>query len=533
MSSLWAGRAEDDGVGLLFEDESWTWREVIAEGASRAALLTKLHRAEPFHIGALLENVPEFVFLLAGASFCGASLVGINPTRRGEELAADIRHTDCQAVVTEPSLIGLLDGLDLGGAPVFDVTAPSYRGLIEPAEVPADLPGPEQLYMLLFTSGSTGRPKAVKMTQGRGARVAAQSIFTPDDVLYCVMPLFHGNSLLANLFPAAATGAAVALRRRFSASEFLPDVRRYGCTFFNCVGRALSYIVAVPPSPDEQGTTLKWVLGPESAQRDIREFRRRYGVPVIEGYGSSENAVVLQPGPGMPRGALGVPAPGSDVAIIDPVTGAECPRASLDADGRLLNAEAAIGEIVGRNTSKLFEGYYKNEEAEAERIRGGWYWSGDLGYRDADGWFWFAGRTTDWLRVDGENFATAPVERILARFPGVAGVAVYPVPDPVMADQVMAAVELTGSFDPEAFGAFLASQKDLGTKWAPRFVRIVGGLPVTGNNKIDKRPLRTARWETGDPVWWVPAKGESYRRLTAADVAAIGAEFESSGRALR
>jgi fatty-acyl-CoA synthase len=228
-----------------------------------------------------------------------------------------------------------------------------------------------------------------------------------------------------------------------------------------------------------------------------------------------------------------VPAPGSDVAIIDPVTGAECPRASLDADGRLLNAEAAIGEIVGRNTSKLFEGYYKNEEAEAERIRGGWYWSGDLGYRDADGWFWFAGRTTDWLRVDGENFATAPVERILARFPGVAGVAVYPVPDPVMADQVMAAVELTGSFDPEAFGAFLASQKDLGTKWAPRFVRIVGGLPVTGNNKIDKRPLRTARWETGDPVWWVPAKGESYRRLTAADVAAIGAEFESSGRALR
>jgi fatty-acyl-CoA synthase len=179
-----------------------------------------------------------------------------------------------------------------------------------------------------------------------------------------------------------------------------------------------------------------------------------------------------------------------------------------------------------------FEGYYNNAEAEAERTRGGWYWSGDLGYRDAEGWFWFAGRTSDWLRVDGENFAAAPVERILARLPGVAGVAVYAVPDPLMADQVMAAVQLDPGrkLDPVELEAFLGAQADLGTKWAPRFVRIVAELPATSNGKVDKRPLRAERWETADEVWWRPARGQPYRRLTDADVSALRAEFESHGR---
>jgi fatty-acyl-CoA synthase len=371
------------------------------------------------------------------------------------------------------------------------------------------------------------------MTQGRAARTAGASVFTPDDVLYCAMPLFHGNSLLANLFPAMAKGASVVLKRRFSASDFVPDIRRHGCTFFNCVGRALSYILAVPESPDEHDTRLKWVLGPESSPRDIAEFTRRFGCPVIEGYGSSENAVVIQPAAGMPAGALGRPSRGMDVAVVDPATGQERPPARVDDSGRIVNLEEAVGEIVGRNSVANFEGYYNNPEAEAERTRGGWYWSGDLGYRDEDGWFWFAGRTSDWLRVDGENFAAAPVERILARFPPVTGVAVYPVPDPLMADQVMAAVQLEAgaAFDPEAFAAFLAAQPDLGTKWAPRFVRVVDGLPVTGTGKVDKRPLRATRWESGDEVWWCPARGEPYRRLTGADVAALRDAFSAHGRA--
>jgi fatty-acyl-CoA synthase len=227
------------------------------------------------------------------------------------------------------------------------------------------------------------------------------------------------------------------------------------------------------------------------------------------------------------------------VAIVDPVSGQECPVARLDEGGRLLNASEAIGEIVSRNGAARFEGYYANEQAEAERTRGGWFWSGDLGYRDEAGFFYFAGRPADWLRVDGENFAAAPVERILARWPGVVTAAVYPVPDPRTGDQVMATLELAPGalFDAAGFATFLGAQEDLGTKWSPRFVRIVDHVPLTGTNKVDKRPLRTAAWLTSDPIWWRPFVGRgddddgTFRLLSAADKDGLQEELTRHGRA--
>jgi fatty-acyl-CoA synthase len=145
---------------------------------------------------------------------------------------------------------------------------------------------------------------------------------------------------------------------------------------------------------------------------------------------------------------------------------------------------------------------------------------------------YFAGRDFEWLRVDGENFAAAPVERILGRFPGVVLAAVYAVPDPDVGDRVMAALELRAGvvFDPHGFAEFLAAQPDLGTKWAPRFVRVADTLPVTPTAKVLKRQLRRERWETSDPVWWQPATGDPYRRMTADDVAALAREFSERGR---
>jgi fatty-acyl-CoA synthase len=235
----------------------------------------------------------------------------------------------------------------------------------------------------------------------------------------------------------------------------------------------------------------------------------------------------------MPPEALGREQEGFDVAVVDPETGEECARARFDDGRRLLNASEAIGEIVGRNRLSAFEGYYANDEADAERARGGWYWTGDLGYRDEDGTFYFAGRTADWLRVDGENFAATPVERILGRFDGVAAAAVYAVPDALTADQVMAALELDegATFDPVAFADFLGAQPDLGTKWAPRYVRIVNTLPLTATRKIDRKPLRAERWSTADAVWWRPSTREPYRRLTDADIADLHQAFAESGRA--
>jgi fatty-acyl-CoA synthase len=199
----------------------------------------------------------------------------------------------------------------------------------------------------------------------------------------------------------------------------------------------------------------------------------------------------------------------------------------------LLNAEEATGEIVNTQGLERFEGYYRNEDAYADRSRNGWYWSGDLAYRDEDGFFWFAGRNADWLRVDGENFAAAPVERIVTRLPGVAATAVYAVPDPLSGDQVMAAVEMTpgASLDANALAPFFAAQPDLGTKWTPRFVRVVDHMPLTGSNKVVKTSLRADAWVTDDPVYWRAARGNpAFSAMTDDDRNALRAEFDAHGR---
>ncbi len=532
-------RAEDDDTGLLFEDQRWTWRQVGVEAERRAELLSALRHDGPFHVGVLMENTPEYLFLMAGAALAGAVIVGVNPTRRGAELATDVRRTDCQLLITDSTQVGLIERLELGLAPrsILIADDEAYRRRLEDlrhADAILELPepAPDDLFLLIFTSGSTGGPNAVRMTQGRAARSAARVGFTGEDVLYCAMPLFHGNALSAAVFPAFASGATLALRRKFSASHFLLDIRETGATFFNSVGRAIAHIVATPPTEHDRDHSLRFVLGPETSPQDKEVFTQRFGVPLIEGYGSSENAIILKPVPGARPGSLGRASERDDVVVINPDTGDELPRAAFDHRGKLTNPNECIGELVGRHATGNFEGYYNNPEAEAERTRNGWYWSGDLAYRDEEGVFYFAGRTGDWLRVDSENFAAAPVERILARFEGVTGAAVYPVPDSRTGDQVMAALELAPgvTFDPDAFSEFLATQEDLGTKWAPRFVRVVPALPVTATDKTDKKPLRAERWDTDDPIWHRIGRSDTYVPLETVDKERMVAEFESSGR---
>ena len=280
----------------------------------------------------------------------------------------------------------------------------------------------------------------------------------------------------------------MALRRRFSASAFLPDVRKFHATYFNYVGKPLAYILDTPELPDDADNPLQRGFGNEGNEADVRRFEARFDCPLTDGYGQTETGASIGRVPGTPVGSLGK---GTDaVKVIDPETGEECPPARFDDDGKLLNAEEATGEIVNF-AAQGFEGYWKNEEAMRERYRDGAYWTGDLAYRDENGFFYFAGRSADWIRVDGENFAAAPVERILLRWEPVVLPAVYGVPDPELGDRVMAAIQLAPGveFDADAFVAFLAEQHDLGTKWAPTFVRIVESLPMTETNKILKRDL--------------------------------------------
>ncbi len=491
-----------------------------------------------------MDNVPEFVFWMGAAALAGAVLVGGNPTHRGDELARDLSHTECQLLVTDARYRTLVDGYDLGTALPTDrilvIDDPSgdlatentpYRALVAGASG-APLPDPaetavteETLGLLLFTSGTSGAPKACLCSQGRLARiggiVAQMFALTEDDVCYLAMPLFHSNALMAGWAPALSAGATVALRERFSASQFLDDVRRYGATYFNYVGKPLSYILATPEQPDDGDNPLRRCFGNEAAEADVARFAERFGCTVQDAYGSTEGGASVPRTPDTPRGALGRALPGT--LVINPDTGEECPRAVFDEHGRLLNAEEAIGEMVNQTGGAGFEGYWRNAEAEASRVRNGWYWTGDLAYRDDDDFFYFGGRDFDWLRVDGENFAAAPIEGILQRHPDVVLASVYAVPDTVVGDQVMATILLRegATFDPDGFVAFLAGEADMGTKWAPRYVRVTGELPETATTKVLKRVLRNEGWRAPEPVWWRPDKDAPYRLLTEADADAL------------
>ena len=509
--------------------------EIAARAASRAALFRHRHRpgAEP-HIGVLLENSDEFVFWLEAAALAGAALVGVNPTRRGAELARDIRHAECELLVTSRAYLPLLAGLGLGlglgagpdrdalGLPLLVVDDPGYREALAPFEgtVPQDVepiaPITDDTRLLLyFTSGSTGAPKAVTCSQGRlaasGAVMADRFGLSASDVCYLPMPMFHGNAILANWGPALVAGAAVALRGRFSASAFLPDVRAYQATYFTYVGRAISYILATLEHPDDAHNTLRAGFGTEAGPLDRDRFERRFDCHLSEGYGASEGGINIVAPRSFPQRVLarGAAIGRSDptLSIVDPQTGEPCPPAAFDAAGRLLNGAAAIGELV-RTGPGAFTGYWKNPAADAERYSDGRYRSGDLFYADTDGWLYFAARKADRMRVDGENISVALLEAILARWQPVEAAAAYAVPDEVTGDAVMCALVLGpgSAFDPDAFAAFLNAQADLGTKMPPRFVRITATLTTTATAKVSRYALREQGWwDVGDDVVWTRA----------------------------
>jgi fatty-acyl-CoA synthase len=476
----------------------------------------------------LLDNVPEYLFWLAAAAVSGSVVVGINSTYRGAQLGQLIRHTDCQILVTARSFEPLLAGSGSGipADRVLFVDDPGFTAqLPAPGAVELDRPVQEEdLFLLIFTSGSTGLPKAVRCTQGRlcrtGAHVANVAALSDADVIYSPLPFFHSSSLFTGWSAAFTAGIPLSTRARFSASNTLPDVRRFGATFLTYTGKVLNYILATPEQPNDAQCPIRLAMGNEASSRDIREFARRFGCAVRDSYGSTEGIIIIRRDPSMPEGALGTADP--TVKVLDPETGVERPPVVFGSDGRPINLEDGVGEIVETAPTSGFEGYYRNDDATNARFRDGSYWSGDLAYRDRDGWLYFAGRSNEWLRVDGENFAAAPVEAIVGRHPDVRSVAVYAVPDDPVGDRVMVALELRDGarFDPDEFDGFLARQPDLGPKWVPAFVRTTAELPKLASMKIDKQRLRREAWRP-DPVFWRPARAEPLRPLDAADRAGL------------
>ena len=551
-----------DRPALHFGDRQWTHRELLDESERFAALYrARLDPARPPHVGLLLDNTPDYVFALCGAGLAGAAVAGLNYTRRGEHLGRDISHTDVQLVITEPrheeQLRAGIGGVALpAGILVSDRFSDRDEppGAGEPLEqvlqaaradqdagrlgrIPLADPDVDALWALLFTSGTSAAPKAVRCTQRRllttGSRMAMMLELGPDDVGYASMPLFHTNSLMSGLAPAIVSCASLAVARRFSASRFLPDVRHYGATWFNYTGKLLTYLLATPERPDDAVNTLRVAFGNEGSPQVVEAAATRFGVRIIDVFGSTEGAIALDRTGIRPRGSIGRLRQG--IMIVDE-EGKEAPRAEFNRKGRLINADRCVGEIVNTLGVGPFEGYYRNEEAMRHTTRQGWYWSGDLGYVDDDGWVYFAGRTSDWMRVDGENFTAAPIEAIVGRHPDVMLVSAYGVPAPDSGDQVMVAVVLRdgAAFDGATFATWLDGQADLSPKWRPRFVRVCEALPSTPTNKILTRTLAHEKFRSdrvhGDAVY-LRARGEGHFRLFGQeDESSLRVAFTSHGR---
>jgi fatty-acyl-CoA synthase len=525
---------------VSFEDKLWTHGEYVAN-CRRWANLFLAHRPEgPFHVGVLLDNTPEYLFAFGGAALAGATVVGLNHTRRGDNLLRDITHTDVSFMITEPRYEELLDPIrDRLPGEVLIVGSSLEDALVSVADDdPLLEPDVDTPWALIFTSGTSDAPKAVICTQRRimvtGVRMSITMDLTPDDVGYVAMPLFHSNAVMVGWAPSIVVGASVGLARRFTASGWLADIRSYGATWFNYTGKPLSYVLATPEKPDDADNPLRVAFGNEGSPQVVAEFARRFGVEVIDAFGATEGGVAVNRTGDMPSGAMGLV--GDNVKVVDD-EGHEQSRARFDGDGRLLNADECVGEIVNTSGVGPFEGYYNNPEANERTTRFGWYWSSDLGYVDDAGYLYFAGRNAEWLRVDGENFPAGPIEAAVARHPDVVIAAVYGVPDEQAGDQVMAALILRDgvTFDPTGFAKWIDEQADLGPKWRPRYVRVASALPSTATNKVLKRTLVHQKFRSdrvsGDVIW-VRGRGEdSYRPFTSDDEGALQLKFAAAGRA--
>ncbi|MBM7366040.1 AMP-binding protein [Gordonia hydrophobica] len=485
LADLLTALGEVDDRGLYFEDRFLSWREhLVASTRWSAVLRGRLDPSRPPHVGVLLPNVPEFSILFGAAALGGMVLVGLNGTRRGQAIVDDVRRADCQVVIVSDETAACLPRLeDVTTINIDDPEwAQSAASGVAAAEVTAH---PDDLLMLIFTSGTTGAPKAVRCSQrkfaGPGVMLAERFGLGPTDVAYLSMPMFHSNALIAGWSVAVAAGASIVLRRRFSASGFGDDLRRYGVTYANYVGKPLQYVLATPERPDDADVALRIMYGNEASAADRAAFQRRFGVRVVDGFGSTEGGVSITRTPDTPDTALGPLRPPN--AIVDPETDAPSPV------GR-------IGEIVNAAGAGLFDGYYGDDVATAERLRGGMYRTGDLGWVDADGYVYFAGRLGDWLRVDGENLGTRPIEQILLRHPLIREAAVLGVPAEI--GESVGAVLVAPGLTHASLDEFLRAQTDLGPKQWPTTVWLADAIPETATFKTARAALTAS---LGEPTW--------------------------------
>jgi fatty-acyl-CoA synthase len=547
---------------VVFEGRRLSFAELnaLANRVAHAALAAGITPGSV--VALMMDNRPEFPMVWLGLAKVGIVTALLNTSARGPVLRHALEQTAARALILGAECADRLGGLgaeelppllfavrhpDAPGAPLM----PGARSLdVAMAEASSTNPSRshraavrlgDPLYYI-FTSGTTGLPKAALMSHLRflnaGGVIAGLLELTRADVLYNVLPLYHGAGGMVIVSAALHVGIPIVLRRRFSASEFWDDVRRHRITAWYYIGEVCRYLLNQPPRADDRQHTLKRMSGAGLKAEVWRQFQERFGIELIcEGLGSTEANYGLTNVDNKVGSVGRIPYPErSNVRVVryDVETGAY-PRG---ADGALtLCKPGEVGELIaevldGPGPAGFFEGYTSAQATEAKLLRnvfrGGdrWVRSGDLVRFDVDDYYYFVDRVGDTYRWKSENVSTDEVGAVLSQFPGPAVVNVYGVRVPGnegRAGMVALTYGNPASFEPRAFHEFAVAR--LAGYAVPLFVRVSAEAELTTTFKLRKIELQRAGYDpacTRDALFVRDAPRGCYVPVTEQSLAALG-----------
>jgi long-chain acyl-CoA synthetase len=443
-------------------------------------------------VGLMLPNVPPFAAAYFGALMAGAVVVPFNVMLQGPEIEYLVRDSDIQLIVAYEMFVPqVLAGIQNVPHPpkVFVVGKEAHGERLyhelygdatgfRPVEVDTNLP-----VMTLYTSGTTGKPKGAQITN---ANVIAnldmfESIIPaePDDKWLCVLPLFHVFALNGILNAAVRNRTTVVLHPKFELDSAVKSLCEDGVTSFAGVPTMYFYLLKHPQITEIRFPKLRFCISGGAAMpvEVLTQFEKVTGVPIYEGFGLTETtvSVCINRPESRKVGSIGLPFKGVEMKIFD------------ENDNELPDGE--VGEVVVRAANVML-GYLNKPEETAEALRGGWFHTGDLGYRDEDGFFYIVDRKKDMIIKGGFNIYPREIEEVLFQLPQVAEAAVIGAFDEAKGEHIVAVLALKPGQQLSEADVMAHLQKNLAKyKW-PQEIVFRPELPKGPTGKILKRELR-------------------------------------------
>jgi crotonobetaine/carnitine-CoA ligase len=487
--------ASPDAPFVRHLGETVTYAEMLTRSHAAADALAALGLGRGDRLALMLPNCLEFLELWFASALLGAVLVPINTALQGEGLRYLLEHSGAEVLVYDAPLAAAVQEAIEGRAHAPQTFARAHERegedvlgtLLDGAHPPARVApvAPEDLASILYTSGTTGLPKGVMNCHNAyaaaGWEFASETVrVRGDDVFYTTLPLFHINAQTLTTMGSIISGRPMVLAPRFSASGMFDDVRAHGATVFNYIGAMLTMLYKQPARVDDADNPIRLTVGGAAPKELWRPFEERFACEILEIYGLTETACfcLSSPPDDIRVGKIGTPVSWSEVRIEAP-DGEELPPGER-------------GEICVRSkrADVILMGYYADEQATAQALRGGWFHSGDRGEMDDDGYFTFIDRLKDSIRRRGENISSYEVERAVNEHPSVAESAAVAVPSELGEDEVMIVVVVRDGAEltPQELVAFC--EQRIARFMVPRFVRFVAALPKTGTERVRKFMLR-------------------------------------------